>query len=157
RMSYARVVILTPLPEAPVARPQRFPVVHLASTVGPRRVHALFVLSMRRTHDFHREERTVRGSITRKLATLVAMATLPAALVPAPASAKTTSTTPRLAVTTLNGSGSSLQLGFDQVAIGDFKKLQPGVTINYASIGSGSGRSQFAGQVTDFAGSDAPF
>jgi phosphate transport system substrate-binding protein len=73
-----------------------------------------------------------------------------AATASAPAAAK-------LKPATLNGSGSSLQLGFDQVVIGDFKKIQKSVTINYASKGSGTGRSELAAQITDFAGSDAPY
>jgi phosphate transport system substrate-binding protein len=71
----------------------------------------------------------------------------------------TTSYTAKLKSTTLNGSGSSLQLGYDQVVIGDYKKIQKGVTINYtaAGKGSGTGRKELADQVTDFAGSDAPY
>src|SRR5262245_24027863 len=72
-----------------------------------------------------------------------------------PATAATSST--KLAPATLNGSGSSLQYGFDQVVIGEFKKLQKAVTINYASVGSGTGRKSLSDQVTDFAGSDAAF
>jgi phosphate transport system substrate-binding protein len=72
-------------------------------------------------------------------------------------SSSSSSSSTKLKSATLNGSGSSLQLGFDQVVIGDFKKTQKAVTINYASKGSGTGRQELADQVTDFAGSDAPY
>lgn len=70
---------------------------------------------------------------------------------------KTASTCKKLSAATLNGSGSSLQYGYDTVVIGDFKKLCKQITINYASKGSGTGRQELADQVTDFAGSDAPY
>jgi phosphate transport system substrate-binding protein len=63
----------------------------------------------------------------------------------------------KLATATLNGSGSTLQLAFDQQAIAQFTKGQPNVTINYAGGGSGKGRQDLSDQVTDFAGSDSPF
>jgi phosphate transport system substrate-binding protein len=72
------------------------------------------------------------------------------------ASATTPSAT-KLASATLDGSGSSFQYPFDQVVIGGFKQLQNAVTINYQSVGSGQGRTDFANGVTDFAGSDAPY
>jgi phosphate transport system substrate-binding protein len=57
---------------------------------------------------------------------------------------------------TLNGSGSSLQLPYEQQAIEDFKKVQSGVTVNYGGGGSGKGRTDLAQGVVDFAGSDSP-
>src|SRR5262249_10768543 len=69
----------------------------------------------------------------------------------------TAATCKKLKAATVNGSGSSLQYGFDTVVIGDFKKLCKQITINYASKGSGTGRQELADQVTDFAGSDAPY
>jgi phosphate transport system substrate-binding protein len=72
------------------------------------------------------------------------------------ASAKGATTT-KLGSATLNGSGSTLQLGFDQVAIGEFRKIQKAVTINYAGGGSGKGRQDFTDQVVDFAGTDGLF
>ena len=57
-----------------------------------------------------------------------------------------TATTPsqtKLASATLNGDGSTFQLGFNQVVIGDFKQQQKAVTINYQGDGSGTGRTDF--------------
>jgi phosphate transport system substrate-binding protein len=97
----------------------------------------------------------MRGSITRKLGLLVAALALPVLAI-GTAGATTPSAT-RLASTTLNGSGSTFQYGFNQVVIGGFKQAQPSVTINYQPVGSGQGRTDFANQVTDFGGTDAPF
>ena len=55
---------------------------------------------------------------------------------------------------TLNGSGSTFQKGFIDVAIGGFKKAQPGATVNYAGGGSGTGRQNLQDGVVDYAGSD---
>ena len=41
--------------------------------------------------------------------------------------------------------------------IGAFKPIQKSVTINYQGNGSGQGRTDFANQVVDFAGTDAPY
>lgn len=57
---------------------------------------------------------------------------------------------------TLNGSGSSLQTVFQQAAISQFKTVQPGMTVNYGSGGSGKGRSDLASNVVNYAGSDSP-
>jgi phosphate transport system substrate-binding protein len=57
---------------------------------------------------------------------------------------------------TLNGSGSSFQLIFQQTAISNFKSIQPGMTVNYGGGGSGKGRTDLAGNVVQFAGSDSP-
>jgi phosphate transport system substrate-binding protein len=73
-----------------------------------------------------------------------------------PNTSKTTGTTaPALPSATLNGSGSTFQLAYDQTAIAKFKAAHPGVTINYAGGGSGKGRTDLAGQIVDFAGTDA--
>jgi phosphate transport system substrate-binding protein len=63
----------------------------------------------------------------------------------------------KLAQATLNGSGSSFQLGFNQVVIGAFKQDQKSVTVNYLSKGSGTGRQEFSDGVTDFGGTDGLF
>src|SRR6516162_152454 len=55
---------------------------------------------------------------------------------------------------TLNGSGSSFQLIFQQTAIQNFKTIEPGMTVNYGGGGSGKGRTDLAGNVVQFAGSD---
>jgi phosphate transport system substrate-binding protein len=57
---------------------------------------------------------------------------------------------------TLNGSGSSLQNTFEQAAIQAFKSVQSGMTVNYNSVGSGTGRTNLAAGVVNFAGSDSP-
>jgi phosphate transport system substrate-binding protein len=57
---------------------------------------------------------------------------------------------------TLNGSGSSFQTVFQQSAIQAFKSVQPKMTVNYGSGGSGKGRTDLASGVVQFAGSDSP-
>jgi phosphate transport system substrate-binding protein len=57
---------------------------------------------------------------------------------------------------TLNASGSTLQLPFQQAAIQAFKSVQSGMTVNYGGGGSGKGRSDLAAGVVQFAGSDSP-
>ena len=67
-----------------------------------------------------------------------------------------TTTTVKLAPATLNGSGSTFQLAFNQQAIQEFAQKNPGITINYAGGGSTQGLTQLASKVTDFAGTDTP-
>jgi phosphate transport system substrate-binding protein len=57
---------------------------------------------------------------------------------------------------TLNGSGSSFQTNFQQAAISAFKSVDSGITVNYGSGGSGKGRTDLAGGIVNFAGSDSP-
>jgi phosphate transport system substrate-binding protein len=57
---------------------------------------------------------------------------------------------------TLNASGSTLQLPYQQAAISQFKSVQSGMTVNYGGGGSGKGRSDLAAGVVQFAGSDSP-
>ena len=57
---------------------------------------------------------------------------------------------------TLNGSGSTLQLVYQQAAIAAYKSVQSGVTVNYGGGGSGKGRTDLASGVVQFAGSDSP-
>ena len=57
---------------------------------------------------------------------------------------------------TLNGSGSSFQLTFQQEAISAFKQVQPNMTVNYGGGGSGKGRTDLAAGTVNFAGSDSP-
>ena len=57
---------------------------------------------------------------------------------------------------TLNGSGSTLQLVYQQQAIQSFKSIQPSMTVNYGGGGSGKGRTDLASNVVQFAGSDSP-
>ncbi len=57
---------------------------------------------------------------------------------------------------TLNGSGSTFQLTFQQEALSSFKSAQPSVTVNYGGGGSGKGRTDLASGTVNFAGSDSP-
>jgi phosphate transport system substrate-binding protein len=57
---------------------------------------------------------------------------------------------------TLNGSGSTLQLTYQQEAISSFKTVQSGMTVNYGAGGSGKGRTDLASGVVNYAGSDSP-
>jgi phosphate transport system substrate-binding protein len=57
---------------------------------------------------------------------------------------------------TLNGSGSTLQLTFQQSAIQAFKSVQPNMTVNYGAGGSGKGRTDLASGTVNYAGSDSP-
>jgi phosphate transport system substrate-binding protein len=57
---------------------------------------------------------------------------------------------------TLNGSGSTFQTTFQETASSSFKSVQPDMTVNYGSGGSGKGRTDLASGVTNFAGSDSP-
>ena len=56
---------------------------------------------------------------------------------------------------TLNGSGSTFQLTFQQTAIQSFKSVQPSLTVNYSGVGSGTGRSNLAAGTVNFGGSDS--
>jgi phosphate transport system substrate-binding protein len=69
--------------------------------------------------------------------------------------ANTSTTGTPLPAATLNGSGSTFQLAYDQAAIQKFTSAHSGVTINYAGGGSGKGRTDLQGGIVDFAGSDA--
>jgi phosphate transport system substrate-binding protein len=70
----------------------------------------------------------------------------------------TTSTTkpPQLAAATLAGSGSTFQQSFNELAIQEFKKVQPNVTVTYAGGGSGKGQTDLKGNLVQWAGSDTP-
>jgi phosphate transport system substrate-binding protein len=57
---------------------------------------------------------------------------------------------------TLNASGSTFQLTFQEAAIAAFKSVQSGMTVNYGGGGSGKGRTDLSSGVVNFAGSDSP-
>src|SRR6266567_6056631 len=57
---------------------------------------------------------------------------------------------------TLNASGSTFQLTFQQEAIAAFKSVQPSMTVNYGGGGSGKGRTDLASGTVNYAGSDSP-
>jgi phosphate transport system substrate-binding protein len=56
---------------------------------------------------------------------------------------------------TLNGSGSTFQTNFQQLAISGFKTADPGITVNYGGGGSGKGRTDLASGTVNYAGSDS--
>ncbi|HEX2048742.1 MAG TPA: phosphate ABC transporter substrate-binding protein PstS [Acidimicrobiales bacterium] len=72
---------------------------------------------------------------------------------PATGGGGTATTEPRLSAT-LNASGATFPKGFYEVVIAGYKKVQPGVTVNYNATGSGAGRQALQDGVVDFAGSD---
>ena len=72
---------------------------------------------------------------------------------PAPPAAGTATREPALSAT-LNASGATFPKGFYEVAVAAYKKVQPGVTVNYSATGSGAGRQALQDGVVDFAGSD---
>ncbi len=94
-------------------------------------------------------------SFVRRGSLVLAALALPVLLIGTGASAAPK--TDKLASATLNGDGSTFQLGFNQVVIGAFKPVQKSVTINYQGNGSGAGRTDFVNGVVDFAGTDAAY
>jgi phosphate transport system substrate-binding protein len=97
----------------------------------------------------------MRRSFVRRCGIVLAVLALPVLLIGTGASAAPK--TNKLASATLNGDGSTFQLGFNQVVIGSFKPVQKAVTINYQGNGSGQGRTDFVNGVVDFAGTDAAY
>jgi phosphate transport system substrate-binding protein len=57
---------------------------------------------------------------------------------------------------TIKAAGSTFQTNLQQAAISGFKAVQPGITVDYASVGSGTGRSDLYSNTVLFAGSDSP-
>ena len=57
---------------------------------------------------------------------------------------------------TINAAGSSFQNTFQQARSPAFKSVNSGVTVNYDSVGSGTGRSDLYSNTVLFAGSDSP-
>src|SRR5205814_2317904 len=58
---------------------------------------------------------------------------------------------------TINGSGSTFQKPYQEIAVEAFTKSNASVKINYGGGGSGKGRQDLADQVVDFAGADSPY
>lgn len=56
---------------------------------------------------------------------------------------------------TLNGSGSTFQLPFDQIAIQAFQNANSAIKVNYAGGGSGKGKTDLQTKTVDFAGTDS--
>jgi phosphate transport system substrate-binding protein len=57
---------------------------------------------------------------------------------------------------TINAAGSTFQLNFQQAAISAFKSTDPSITVNYAGVGSSTGRADLYKDTVLFAGSDSP-
>src|SRR5260370_17271889 len=57
---------------------------------------------------------------------------------------------------TLNASGSTFQLTFQQEAISAFKSVQSGMTVNYGGGGSGKGRTHLSSGTGNLPGSHPP-
>jgi phosphate transport system substrate-binding protein len=57
---------------------------------------------------------------------------------------------------TIKAAGSTFQTNFQQTAISQFKSVSPNITVDYASVGSGSGRADLYANTVLFAGSDSP-
>ena len=56
---------------------------------------------------------------------------------------------------TLNGSGSTFQQTFNQIAIQAFQQANPNITVTYKGVGSGQGKTDLSTKDVDFAGSDS--
>jgi phosphate transport system substrate-binding protein len=57
---------------------------------------------------------------------------------------------------TIKAAGSTFQTNLQQGAISEFKSVDPGITVDYDSVGSGSGRDDLYANTVLFAGSDSP-
>jgi phosphate transport system substrate-binding protein len=57
---------------------------------------------------------------------------------------------------TISGAGSTFQTNLQQGAISAFKSVDPGITVNYNPVGSGTGRDDLAANTVLYAGSDSP-
>ena len=76
--------------------------------------------------------------------------------VPSPAAGVAATVDSAVLSGTINASGSTFQLTFQEVAISGFRSVQPGITVNYGGVGSGGGRDALAASTVNFAGSDSP-
>jgi phosphate transport system substrate-binding protein len=90
--------------------------------------------------------------VRRTLVALVAPALLLAAC---GSSSKPSSNSNGTGSAELNGSGSTFQQTFDQVAIQAFQDANKGITINYSGGGSGKGKTDLQTKTVDFAGTDS--
>jgi phosphate transport system substrate-binding protein len=104
---------------------------------------------------------TAGGAVAVAAVALAACSSSPSTTTPASGSTTsapaTSSTATSAAVSgTLNGAGSSFQNTYQESAIQAFKSVQSGMTVNYDSVGSGTGRTDLSSNVVQFAGSDSP-
>jgi phosphate transport system substrate-binding protein len=70
--------------------------------------------------------------------------------------AASTSSSAAAASGTINAAGSSFQNTYQEAAIAAFKSVNSGITVNYDSVGSGTGRSDLYSNTVLMAGSDSP-
>jgi phosphate transport system substrate-binding protein len=100
---------------------------------------------------------TVAGPATTAASSPTSGATKPAATAMTAASPTKAAATwaPRNTSASLTGSGSSFVDPVMQAWVEQYKSLAPNVSINYQSVGSGQGKKDFIGKVTDFGGTDA--
>jgi phosphate transport system substrate-binding protein len=56
---------------------------------------------------------------------------------------------------TIDGAGSTFQANYQDAAIQAFKSVDPGITVNYSGVGSGTGRQSLYSNTVLFAGSDS--
>jgi phosphate transport system substrate-binding protein len=98
----------------------------------------------------------------RRQLTTAGFAVVALALAACSSSSSTTTsstTTPSAATSgsgTIDAAGSSFQNTFQLAAIAAFKSVDPSITVNYDSVGSGTGRSDLYSNTVLFAGSDSP-
>jgi phosphate transport system substrate-binding protein len=74
----------------------------------------------------------------------------------APAASSPASSSAAAASGTINAAGSTFQLNFQQAAISAFEATNKSITVNYAGVGSSTGRADFYKNTVLFAGSDSP-
>jgi phosphate transport system substrate-binding protein len=74
----------------------------------------------------------------------------------APASSGASTASAAAASGTINAAGSSFQNTFQEAAIAAYKSVNSGITVNYDSVGSGTGRSDLYSNTVLMAGSDSP-
>jgi phosphate transport system substrate-binding protein len=73
-----------------------------------------------------------------------------------PATSSTATASTSSVTGTISGAGSTFQTNFQQGAIGAFKSVDPGITVNYNPVGSSTGRDDLAANTVLYAGSDSP-
>jgi len=94
--------------------------------------------------------------VSRALVALVALVALTLVLAACGSSSKSSSSSGSSSgSTTLNGSGSTFQKTFNEVAIQAFQQKNSNITVNYAGGGSGKGKTDLQTQTVDFAGTDS--
>jgi len=134
-------------------------VIHVSFTFPHPRIHSSFLVSTpmptsERGSTLIASMRSSRVA-QRTLIALCASALLLAACGSSSKPASGSSGTGTKVSGTLNGSGSTFQKTFDQVAIQAFQSANSGATVNYAGGGSGKGKTDLQTKTVDFAGTDS--